>query len=88
MYRAREGGNSSFSFLEVWKKLVPAEHRQDQERALELEQLFKFHSTFMNFETAGVLEIGNEKRWTSMSEEQHGTRHYTNVVNYRNRFKI
>ena len=42
----------------------------------------------MNFETAGVLEIGYEKRWTSMSEEQHGTRHYTNVVNYRNRFKI
>ena len=30
-------GNKTFSFLEVWNKIVPEPHRSDLERALQLE---------------------------------------------------
>ena len=88
VYKAKDGGNSTFSFWDVWQKLVPSEHKQDRERALQLEQLFKFHSTFMSFNKAGILEFNYEKLWISISKEQHSTRHYTNVISNRDRFKI
>ena len=88
VYKAMNGGNSTFSFLEMWQQLVPAVHRDNYKRALKLEQLFKYHSTFMNFNRAGVLEFNYKAKWISQSEEQHGTKHYTNVVSNRNRFKI
>jgi len=80
VYKAKEGGNNYISFWQRWQELVSIEHKNDRERALQLEQLFKFHSTFMSFNKAGVLEFNYEHLWISMSEEQHSTRHYTNVV--------
>ena len=60
-----QGGNSTFSFREVWRELVPAEHKKNDKRAAQLEQLFKYHSTFMNFNRAGVLKFNYVDKWIS-----------------------
>ena len=81
-------GNKAFHFLEVWNKIAPEPQRSDLARALQLEQLFKYHATFLSFSDANELKFQYQDKWVSQTEHQHANRHYNNVSLYRNRFEI
>lgn len=87
-FKAQKSGNKVFSFIEVWNQIVPPQIRGDLERAEQLEQLFKYHATFLFFHNANELEFFYQKKWVYQDEENHSNRHYTNVVSHRNRFNI
>ena len=76
------------SFWQVWQEIVPEEHKEDRERASQLEMLLKYHSTFLSFSYAGVIRFNYEDKWITLSKKDRPERQYTCVVSHRNRFKI